>query len=48
MSKKNIIFDDSKIKKSYFLKNKKPFFIDDIDVLKYWLVKENFMVKKLI
>ena len=32
MSEKNIIFDDEKIKKSNFYRNKKPFIIDDIHV----------------
>ena len=32
MSGKNINFDDKKIKKSEFYKNKKVFQIDDIDV----------------
>ena len=32
MSGKNINFDDKKIKKSQFYKNKKVFQIDDIDV----------------
>ena len=34
MSKKNINFDDEKINKSNFYKNKKLFKIDDIDVNK--------------
>ena len=34
MSGKNINFDDKKIKKSTFFKNKKLFRIDDIDVNK--------------
>ena len=34
MSTKNINFDDKKIKKSDFYKNKKAFQIDDIDVNK--------------
>ena len=34
MSGKNIIFDDKKINKSNFYRNKKPFIIDDIDVNK--------------
>ena len=32
MSGKNIIFDDEKINKSNFYRNKRPFKIDDIDV----------------
>ena len=32
MSGKNINFDNKKIKKSDFYKNKKPFQIDDVDV----------------
>ena len=34
MSEKNINFDDRKIKKSGFYKNKKVFQIDDVDVNK--------------
>ena len=39
MSGKSIIFDDKKIKKSNFYKNKKLFKIDDIDVDKILVSK---------
>ena len=32
MSGKNLIFNDEKINKSYFYRNKKSFIIDDTDV----------------
>ena len=35
MNTKNINFDDKKIKKSNFYKNKKAFQIDNIDLIKY-------------
>ena len=35
MSGKNINFDDKKINKSNFYRNKKLFNIDDIDAIKY-------------
>ena len=35
MSGKNIIFDDKKVKKSDFYKNKKVIEVDDTDVNKY-------------
>ena len=47
MSGKSIYFDDKKINKSNFYKNKILFNIDDIDVNKT-LVSKNPMVKKLI
>ena len=47
MSGKSIYFDDKKINKSNFYKNKILFKIDDIDVNKT-LVSKNPMVKKLI
>ena len=40
MSGKNINFDDKKIKKSEFYKNKKPFQINDIDVDKILVSKK--------
>ena len=40
MSGKNINFDDKKIKKSNFYKNKKLFNIDDIDVNKILVSKK--------
>ena len=40
MSEKNINFDDKKIKKSNFYKNKKLFNIDDIDVNKILVSKK--------
>ena len=47
MSKKNIIFDDKKINKSNFCKNKKLFNIYDIDVGKILISKNvNLMVKR--
>ena len=48
MSKKNIIFDDNKIKKSNVYKNKKLLDIYDIKIDKILISKKNFMVKKLI
>ena len=39
MSGENINFDDKKIKKSDFYKNKKPFQIDDVDVNKMLVSK---------
>ena len=43
---KNIIFDDKKISKKNFYKNKNLFNIYDIDVDKILLSKKNHMVKK--
>ena len=40
MNRKNIFFDDKKIKKSKFYRNKKAFQIDDIDVNKILLSKK--------
>ena len=40
MSGKSIIFDDKKIKKSEFYKNKKVFLIDDVDVSKIQVSKK--------
>ena len=40
MSEKNIKFDDKKIIKSDFYKNKKPFQIDDVDVNKILVSKK--------
>ena len=40
MSGKNIIFDDKKVKKSDFYKNKKVFQIDNIDVNKIFVYKK--------
>ena len=46
MSGKNIIFDDKKINKSNFYKNKKLSKIDDIDVNKILMSKKKHIVKK--
>ena len=46
MSGKNISFDDKKIKKSDFCKNKKIFQIDDIDVNKILVSKKEPYGKK--
>ena len=46
MSGKNIIFDDKKINKSNFYKNKKLFHICVIDVDKILFPKKNLMLKK--
>ena len=40
MNGKNIIFDDKKVKKSSFYKNKKIFMIDNIDVNKILISKK--------
>ena len=49
MSGNNIIFDDEKINKSSYYKNKKPFNIYDIDVNKILISKkEPYGKKKLI
>ena len=49
MSKKSINFDDKKINKSNFYKNKKLFKIDDIDVNKILVSKkEPYGTKKSI
>ena len=48
MSGKNIIFNDEKINKSNFYRNKKPYIIDDIDVNKILVSrKEPYAKKKL-
>ena len=39
MSEKNIIFDEEKINKSSFYRNKKPFIIDNTDVNKILISK---------
>ena len=44
MSGKSINFEDKKIKKSEFDKNKKVFQIDNIDVNKILVSKKNHMV----
>ena len=46
MSGKNIIFNDEKIKKSKFYKNKKLFKIDNIDVNKILISRKKRIVKK--
>ena len=46
MCGKNIIFDDKKINKSNFCKNKKVFSLYDTDVDKMSISKKNLMVKK--
>ena len=46
MSKKSINFDDKKINKSNFCKNKKLFKIDDIDANKILVSKKNYMAQK--
>ena len=46
MSGKNIVFNDEKIKKSKFYKNKKLFKIDNIDVNKILISRKKRIVKK--
>ena len=46
MSGKNIIFDDKKINKSSFYKNKKLFNTYDTDVRKKLISKNNFKAEK--
>ena len=46
MSGKNIIFDDKKINKSSFYKNKKLFNTYDTDVRKKLISKNNFNAEK--
>ena len=46
MSRKDIIFNDEKINKSNFYRNKKPFIIDDIDVNKLLISKKKPYHKK--
>ena len=49
MSGKNIIFDDEKVNKSNFYRNKKPFIIDDMDVNKILISeKEPYGKKRLL
>ena len=47
MSGKNIIFDDEKINKSSFYRNKRLFKIDDIDVNKILVSKKEPYGKKI-
>ena len=47
MSGKSINFEDKKINKSTFYKNKKLFHIHDIDVNKILVSKKNHMVQKI-
>ena len=47
MSGKNINFEDEKIKKSEFYKNKKVNSIDNIDVIKYQFLKKNHTAKRI-
>ena len=47
MSRMNISFEDRKIKKSDFYKNKKVIKIDDIDVKKTLVSKEEPYVQKI-
>ena len=47
MSGKSINFDDKKINKSSFYKNKKLFNLNDTDVNKILVSKENHMVQKI-
>ena len=47
MSGKNIVFNNEKIKKSKFYKNKKLFKIDNIDVNKILISRKKHIVKKL-
>ena len=44
MCGKNIVFDDKKINKSNFYKNKKPFNIFDIDVDKLLISKKETLL----
>ena len=46
MSGKSIDFDDKKINKRNFYKNKKLFKIDDRDINKILVSKKEYMVKK--
>ena len=43
-----MIFQNKKINKSNFYRNKKLFKIDDVDINKILVTKKNHMVKKLI
>ena len=47
MNGKSINFDDKKINKSTFYKNKKLFNIHDLDVNKILILKKNHMVQKI-
>ena len=47
MSGKNINFDDKKIKRNEFYKNKKVTWIDDIDVNKILVSKKENMERKI-
>ena len=47
MSGKSIKFDDKKINKSSFYKNKKLFSLNDIDINKILVSKKNHMVQKI-
>ena len=47
ISGKNINFDDKKIKKSDFDKNKKVFQIDEVDVDKILVSKKNHTVQRM-
>ena len=48
MSGKSINFDNENIKKSDFYKNKKLLTIEDIDINKYFSLKKNHMVQKML
>ena len=48
MSGKNIIFDDEKITKSNFYRNKRLFKIDDIDINKVLVSKKEPYGKKVL
>ena len=48
MSRKNIIFDEKKVKKGDFYKNEKVIKIDDIDVDKILVSKKNHMALKYL
>ena len=47
MSGKSVSFDDKKIKRSDFYKNKKVFQIDNIDANKYQFLKKNLMIHRI-
>ena len=47
MSGRSITFDDKKINKSNFYKNKKLFSLNDIDANKILVSKKNHMVQKI-
>ena len=48
MSGKNTIFNDKKINKSNFYRNKKPFIIDDTDVNRIVISKKDRYGKKTL